>query len=1082
MTNKLLKFDAGSLEKGIDTYGPDFSSELALTPQTSNVSTGINAGLGVRYGMAPIPGQQHTEYNSSTQPVGLRQTEGASNLFSYSDRLRVYGVIPITENFPGAGSLGAQTYYIWIVGSAPGGTPRVDFVMSSAQSSTLTLPAADIASGLGYAMISGISNTYHYYQIPFYNVPLRTSTTFISDIGDLFSGYAKNYISFADMTVSGSNVDMNWVYYLKQVNATSTNTANGNFTASPSTPEETGGIPSSVNNNNYPVSRRSIRFYDIYTHGTYGTALAYVYNYDNNDITSGVYVPTYNNDLSTQSIDLSKLSFTNRTTRQDGTTPAESSINRVLLYDPEMFTNTAYKIFFIAAKKPIAGIIQGWNSGPYGYPFQLVDLTAPCFYPSNDYTDNQLSHGNSYTENGSPAITGWNSWPAWAAGTPLIDNASSPRDAIQKSLIALGPEDSGVLRKNTTYEFAYSIYNKQFGTETNVCAPAKVETGDDDFVAISIYRDIFVTAAYRQTVCSLDFPNVSPPFRFKDIIDTGTSRIHPINYIQYRVYYRELGSYEWLPALFVDASKYHFYPDFRELWMCQSPIASLPGGQPGGFIDYSPLPQDEYICVFVYKGRTFWISKSNLVFSLQNNPFAYPLRNNAPAPTGGYRGAIVHTYRGQSEQESRLVIFGSKETYIGKFTGNLEIQPVVVSPDNIASYPLDGSDFVIETWTSVTAFSFRSAVVADGDLYMWGEQGVYLDNGVTNPTKISDYIEPDIFNLYTPDSTQEIHATYNNKTKEISWFYTPKDAPTVSHALILNIDTRQFYIERFNSKIDWSEQIDTTNSQTSQGTNSLRTIIGVRANSSATLQRAYFYDIFNRSGDLEPGTEFVVKKVEAGASSTQKVLTLATGYDGTNFATIATGDYLAIQQHERYTGTPADDIVAKIVSTDTMAGKITISIPSGTVLPNETLGVKTYFPVWQRGALTAGLNGIEWSINSKYWMPKGVNFSGIWLYLYLFFKYTPWAKVDPTFFELAYRTPSGADFISDTVLFANNSDFNCQVYHPLRPNDPNGGRNNNGQAIRFLLSGIHIGEEWVLQYMQLQGNDETGNPLIEYEG
>ncbi len=195
-----------------------------------------------------------------------------------------------------------------------------------------------------------------------------------------------------------------------------------------------------------------------------------------------------------------------------------------------------------------------------------------------------------------------------------------------------------------------------------------------------------------------------------------------------------MGSYEWLPALVVDASFLAYYPNHRVLWMCKGAIAQLPGGQPGGFNDYSPLPDDVYDCVVSFRERIFWISPTSCVFSMRNNAFAYPLRNSVSAPTGEFRGALVHAYPGQAEQDSRIVIFGSKETYIGRFTGRYQNYPVTIGTTTY-TYPLEGSDFQVDTWTSVTAFSHRSAVVAEGILYWWGPEGIYKDVGRDLPVK-----------------------------------------------------------------------------------------------------------------------------------------------------------------------------------------------------------------------------------------------------------------------------------------------------------------------------------------------------------
>lgn len=1087
MAEDLTSYDAGPVESGLDTYGPDFSSVLILGSGSKNSSSGINRGIGPRSGMAPIPGQQHTEDDGLTEPVGLRQTEDAGNLYSYSERLRVYGVVAISEYFPGTGYTQKQIYYAWLVGRDEAGQSRIDIVISASQNSTFTYPAPDVASGVNYAITSGTANTHFVYEPAFFDLEITTEFP-TTAIFDLLKGYGKNFLPHAEMTVSGSDVPMNWVFYGKLSNQSALIPPNGNFNLRNVSNQAfiPLGQPSCVNLSNFKNTERSIRFYTLCLDGLYGVALAYIYNYNNKVIPSDLYVPRQDFNFDDPSLDFSTIgNASSRDGRLDGTVISDNNSGEsgVLLYDPEMFTNSGYKAVFMAGKKPVMAFIQGWNRGPYGYPFAFVDLTNIRLKPRTGLTYDMITNTSplsEYTEDGVKKATCWRAWPKFVSGVPAVKASSSPRTSqtinAANSLVALGDAGSGVLRANRVYEFAFSIYNKLYGTETNVGAPAKLQTGSDDFVAVTLFRDIFSTV-YKQSVAA---GQTVQPIRVYDRDSSPLLEVRflPTNYIEYRVYYRELGSFEWLPALFIDSSQFLYYPEFRDgCWMCQAPIAALPGGQPGGFVDYSEIPVDEYTCVLVWKNRTFWFSDKQMVFSLRDNPFAYPGRNSAPAPTGGLRGAIVHTYRGQSEQESRLVIFGAKETYIGRFTGNQVIQPVVVSPDNIGEFPVDGTDFNVETWTSITAFSYRSAVVADGDLYWWGPQGVYVDNGVGNPQKLSKDIEPYIFNIYDTSKWDEIHCSFDNKTRQITWYYSPIDGSDTTHGLILNIETGKFYPAEFNCKIDWAQQIDTSNVQTSQKTNGLRTVIGVRENASETLQRAYFYDQNNRSGDLKPGTEFMIKEIAAGPSSLERVLTFASGFDAANLASMAVGDLIAITQFKNYSGqATGDQMIAKITAVS-LTG-LTIRLPDGATLPSVVLGPKTFAPIWHATPEGEGLNGFSWSIFFKYWMPAGVRVFMYFQWIFMFFKYIPWLKINKNEFNFGYRTPSSGEPISDTIEFDNNSDGNFQVYHALRE----GQLNSQGQAIQMSMSGVHIGEEWILQYLGADTSTETGNPIKTYQG
>lgn len=1097
MANDLVKFIGDVENAGVNTYTPDFSPNIQYKEGTKNVSPMTNFGVGPRYGMSPIPGQQHTENSASTEPVGLRQTEDAGNLYSYFNRKRVYGIVPISEFFPGTGFTAAQKYYVWIVGADNAGitntdlAKRIDFLISSVQSSTFTYPYPDVASALNYAVevFSGNPHIQRAGEIVFAHVNTNDNALIYPDVLRIFQqAVLPSAVSFTQFTVSGQDIPNQWFQAYKLADGTASKTAVGsiNGVAGGSGVYLSQGIPSAINLNNYKFSTRFLKFYNLALNPTYGIPqFLAAYEYNNTHVDSTTYNTELDNTFSVSNPNTSALVFTNREDKLTGINTNYAIVTNILANDPEMTTNSGYKAIFAAGDNPIAAVIQGWQRGKFGYPFQVIEVSNMRLRPKTTNTGDLTASGQ-YKEDGIATSTSWANWfPFSSTGSPPPVASTNPRAlptlSTANSVIALGDIDSGVLRANTIYEFTYSLFDKTLGIESNVGVPAKILTGDVDNVAISLFRDVFSGGIWQQFT----------PLSASNPLPTNDTNIYPLNSLEYRIYYREFGSFEWLPALFIDAAKYTWYPNFQNLWMCQAPIAALPGGQPGGFIDNSNLPKDNYNCVLTFKNRVVWLSQSNLVFSLANNGFVYPLRNSAPAPTGGYRGAIIHTYRGQSQQESRLIIFGGQETYIGIFTGQLSQMPIVISPDVTANYDVDGSDFRVETWTSVTAFSYRSAVVADGVLYWWGAQGIYRDNGVDVPDPIHDPIKPFIFDCYSQAYTNEIHATYNNQTKEIIWFYRPKSNTDISKSIVYNTLTQKFFFEEFGSLVDWSQQIDTNG--VAQDTNGLRTLIGARDNTVSTPQRAYFFDPVNRSGDLKPATEFLIKKVEDGVSTGLKKITLATGFDATNFATFAATNRIAIQQFKKYSGqATGDDMIAELISRNTGAGTFVIKLPDGAVLPNVTLSAKTYAPFWHATKTGQGLNGISWELQTGYWMPGlsgrqlqtgywmpggGDNFY-IWEWIYLFFKYTTWKKILPNQFDFAHRTPTSNDYISAAIELLDNSDTNCQVYHPLNE----GNVNNQGQALKMKLSGIHIGEEWMLQYLEAHNGDQSGNLLKDFQG
>ncbi len=884
------------------------------------------------------------------------------------------------------------------------------------------------------------------------------------------------YASSAVLTIAGKKWPQKWMVGAKITNGDATHTAIPNMRfARVSTSYETAGISPSWNTRDYKKSTRSLSFYNMYTIGS----LAALYQYNAYNVDDTTYVQSFNEDYTAAQIVLNTVASA-RTLPDNGAAYVAANVNIVLLNDEEQVCDSAHRIMLVAAKGAFAYTVQDFERDYRARPVQIVSLTNRQHVPQVIATQNigTVAAGNAnYTEMSYQQTSCFNAWPSYDGVTPLLKDSDTP-PTVNTYMVTLGDAGSGILRANTSYEFTFSIFDKQYGIETNVGKPVKFLTGDDDFVSLSLKRDTTTVGVYDQQAWSA--VGILQYTYFEKTDGVNVYKNNMSNFLEIRFYFRALGAYEWLPAYFIDFSKWLYYPNYRIHWACQGAIAALPGGQPGGYIDYSQLPIDQYDCVVNFKNRAFWFSPTAAIFSLKDNTFAYPPRNATPAPTGGFRGAIVHTYRGQSEQESRLIIFGQKETYIGKFTGVYGQMPVQVSPDVTASFDVDGSDFNVEAWTSVTAFSYRSAVVADGTLFWWGPQGVYMDDGVGTPKKISKNMEPDIFDLYDSSLTAEIHCIYDEKTKDIVWFYPPKDANTITYALTYDIENGQFFIDRFKCKIDWATRIDTTSSPVLTGLNSVRTIISARATSASSIQRGYFFDQLNRSGDWSPTRELLVKAVAVGATSLLRVLTFDSGLDATNFATIAVGDYIALQQFKKYTNqTTGDDLIGKVTVVNTVTPSLTIKIPDGSVFPAYTAtDQRTYFPIWHRAANGDGINGIPWQMESKYWIPGGVNYWAIWRWLYMFFKYTAWLKIDNNRFNIAYRTPTGGDYITDVIEFMDNSDANFQLYHALRKED----LNNQGQAIKLRLSGSHIGEEWMLQYLEAHTDEETGNMLKQFEG
>lgn len=1104
MPNPEIKaFPAGEFfESGIDNYNPDFTARIALNDTSYNTSSGINRGLGPRYGMSPIPGQSNNEVVSAAPHLiddqrGLRASEAAGDEDTqFVNRQKFLGIVPLTVGSYDDLTVKGKTF-LWLLSDFENATTEPLSAVPNTERFIVTGEmkySFELLYGFPNNMWAQMKDTG---QLSGYMSPLirtigygNTSTLtpeeftrdFLSLNPDVF------YCSSATLAVSGQKIPMQWTHGIKVNDGTATETATANFWVRATGTTYPMGISPSWNIGDFKKNNRDLVFFNLgfVNTGVIGYRLIQKYVYSNYQVTSGTFVPAFNCDTSVSNYNLSGASSLQ--ILNDAGSPFNApEVGSVLMFDPDGFCDSSYRAVLVAAKKPYAFIIQDWLRDSVGRNVQTVSLIDRLHKPkcvtTIAYPPDTPSY---YCEDGCQVSSCFSFWPNYDGSA--LPKVSSLTMTAPGRHVALGDAGSGILRANTIYEFTFSVYDKQFGVETNVGEPATFMTGNDDFVALSLYIDQQTAGGEWKQLVPVAATDIIIDEQYWTVDGAPTDNPAWANYLEFRFYYREVGTNEWLPALFIDAAKFWYYPDHQILWACQGDAIGVPGGQPGGFTDYSFLPDDQYTCTLYYKGRAFWLSQNNLVFSLQNNPFAYPLRNSAPAPTGGYKGAIVHTYRGQSEQESRLVIFGEKETYIGKFTGIMFQQSVAVSPGVIAEFDVDGSDFKVETWTSITAFSHRSAVVADGDLYWWGPQGIYLDDGVGNPRKISDRLEPDIFDLYDQALTDEIHCIFDEKTKEIIWFYPPVDDNTITHAIVYNVGTGQFFLDRFDCKIDWATRIDTSNPGVTTKTCGLRTILGIRKDATEKIQRGVFFDQINRAGDYTPGKELLVKTVADGSSPRRKLLTLDNGFDPTNFATIAVGDYIAIQQYERYTRTTLENMITKVTATDVNAGTIEVLYPDGVTWPNYTpVNSHAYFPIWHAanaggGVMAQGLNGIPYVIESKYWMPAGVNFFLFWLYWYGFFKYESWAKIDPASFLLGYKTPSGGPMTEDRCYFADNSDSNFQIYHPLRLVEPTTGAHSGGQAIKFKMSGVHIGDEWVLQYLQMDATEEAGQVLKMYEG
>ncbi len=649
------------------------------------------------------------------------------------------------------------------------------------------------------------------------------------------------------------------------------------------------------------------------------------------------------------------------------------------------------------------------------------DISNPTSYAGNDFlqwlnpTNNFYKPRvyNTYESAAADGITPYTeAWPTTA--TPVQTCwGYAPKFVHGLITTNVTTSNAGGLKAKTVYEYAYSIYNAMTGKESNVGVPAKVFVdADGSSIVISTSGQYH---GYAVSNVRLQFPGLSDVFA--EVSPTPFNI--PINYLSYRVYYREVGSFEWLFAGDHSFAKVYFDNNSQAIFIGSGSNVGLPGGQPGGYIDNSDLPEDEYSDVTSFQDRLFWLTKGMVRWSSSNNAFVYSLRNYAACPAGEFRGMIVHYFAGQAKQDGRLVIFGSEGTYDLRRSDTFQYQQVRVSASAPpVSVPLEGSDIVVSTRGSDTAFSGRCACVAEGVVYFWGSTGVFRDDGVGLPVRISQGIEPSLFETYDRSKTTEFFAYYNKRSREILFFYRPIDtsiyqtlawvysvrteAFSRSQGMISNIDTGTglnnpagaWSQYGYKQLIDWAQDIDLTGFETPTKVGGSRTLIGSRSSSVATVSRPYFHDDDCEGGDYYPGGEMMVKTISIPVAGTLR-LAFALGFSQAIINASPVGTMISIKGSSSYGGLPAaTNIDTYCQITNKGAGYIEVAIASfsaatqaylvATLTPPalppapKTFVNATFFPVF-----IAGYHDIMCNIVTNSLAPMGIEAWNMFRYMHI---------------------------------------------------------------------------------------------------
>lgn len=1076
-TNDLVRFVFGVPDKSVDNFNQKITGTPTLDNTTVNITAGIKRGVGVRYASTILAGHNNTETPAANQNNGIQRSETTTGSRGLTHRERIYGIVPITmAPYDGAYPKANRQYYCYIVGLDYSTDVSLDACLGSTLQSSVYKQASTFVAGLQASSYRQESPLIRLHKTELLNLPL-TSTPVAADMQAILKGITdKYYIPYSQISVAGKRIPYQWMF-----GAASSGTGNAttapdiqlwNKTASVGTnPTILGGTPSEIQTREYTANDQRLLSVYCLDDDCYPIDLGYTKQITQvNTNPNPAYDTAVNNYIN--------LNGATKT----GASVAYADINAALINDPGSYTNSRHDAVLIAGETPIAVVYQDWMKATTGMLPRFIDLTNPGCNPRNGLRTFPSSRG--------------------------IPNQSDPSGlSINGFGVSVSDNDTGFLLEKVNYDIGFSYYNKLLDYECNVIYADTINGLDFSRSKFAAVPDV-VTAAGQNIWRALQTEEHNMPWEFSNTAAMSGDEVGRgmhINDYEIKFYYCESGIGEWLPAGSIDAAKYWFYPwgsiIFGEGFagygplICTGAVADIPGGTPNGFNDYSSLPKQRYICSVVLNQRVFWFSEKDFRFSYKDNIYAYPLRNVVSSQTGKWRGGIAYSRIDQANYQGAVLVFGDSGSYSGWFTGNKFVQNVRVSANDTRGFPVDGSDFQLDFLSDSTAFSYRSAVVADGIAYWWGPQGIYSYNGVSKPVKISGLLESDvetesIFNYVDMGRDQEVHCVFSKRTSEIIWFYPPKvtDATYPTYGLVLNVESGRFYPFKFKFQVDSSQTITLENDDTPDGVDGERVLIHCRETSSSSVQRTYYFDELAQSGDQGPASQLSVISFSSPTTTTRR-LTLATGSAGITASGIVANDYISFQNVKGYAPglTLAPDMIAKITAVNNASNYIDILLPTGGAFDaSATLTGQTAFPVYHRGFDSAGLNGIPYLYQTNYWLADGLYQAWVWQYLYFLFKYQGIPQpMDPFHplegllarINLTFESTSG-DSQTDILNLINNTKNHCQIHHPLYNQE----RSANGQALRFALSGIYIGDHWTFEYMEAHCLEEFGFTLKEFEG
>jgi len=1110
MFNELIRFEDENFEAGLDAYSRDFTREPLLSFSSYNVSMNRVQGVGPRYGITPL--YMHSQYaerqdNGTTYLEHYGGERQLTDLFPANQTKRnSLGIVPI--------KIGSSVYYFHIFTKERNrlGTPTFWIECSTGISSVAGEYFREPGAGLDKMIyLQSIPDESTYARL--YNTSFSTDSQVHSDPRLIKAHKSETNVTNADIasyTFSGQLYPVSCVIG----ECVDNNIAHATFSRFLDALGGSGtfltcfGPVSSMVALDYPTGVNKI-IVNALVEATSGDCFTLKERREYTEtVTSTAATPTFNARESTTDMNLTSTA-TATIGRLDGSVAyAGTAIKFSFIECNLLAQNSAYKAIFVAAKRPTCFLMQDTMNlraytGLGRSMFQYLDLTVNSLEPPIIRTYDPATASSDYEEFLVTKATSFYTWPSFN-GSALPNSAATARTASTQ--ITLGAAGSGLLRANRDYELTFAWFDKTTSTETNVGAPVKFRVGTADFVAISLFRQLGGPTVPEQN-CYLGANNtfrLPVNFTYRNDFSNKFGML-ALNQLELRFYYREIGQKTWFPALYMDAARFFGDPNHDIIWACAAPIGGLPGGEPGGFNDYSPLPNDEYTEVKVFQERAFWLSANNLVFSRKRNPFAYSIYNNVSIPENKFNGMIIHQFDGESYQTSRLCIFGAQQYYGGVMKGagyGVEV-PVSLSDGSTAAYELDGSDFEVSFRYNATAFSGRAAVVANGILYFWGPKGIYRDNGVQTPEKISKDLEPDILTLYAHQYVDRIHCIFNESSREIIWFYV-KDEATVNAnttwALAYHVDKGRFYNLYFPFVVDWARDLQREDSSADSGTNKLgdkRTLVAIRQAAADASSTLFYFDSLNKTGDMYPGKDLFLYKCASQGNSIYR-LYLPAGYGAAAIVGIAALDKIAICQSLAYQGsgnplgtTSIDGIyVVNGTGLDGTEGKYYIDVVSRTtVLPNFTAASVSLADSSSATSITVqpnmipmyhqGNNGITYVLQSRLWAPAGLKSWFLWLKGHLLFKVDLLSSASAQTTTFSYASNLSATLLANTVTLTDNQGSTGYSQRVLALKNQYGATQ--GQAMRFKISGSHIGGSWQLVSLAFECMPGDLGNLKQYE-